>query len=131
MATKSSARMRARRDLTEIKDQLRRERRERDERIEQAALTVRVSLRRAADAEVAAGHGIEALFAEGLTGKQVGQWCGGLSLTELRRLRGLLRRSEPVDGGRRTPDAEPNLAPDDSLEPSDGSAPAARTPTAS
>lgn len=129
MATKSSARMRARRDLTEIKDQLRRERRDRDERIEQAALTVRVSLRRAADAEVVAGQAVAALFAEGLTGKQVGQWCGGLSLAELRRLRGLARRCEPTASVGPTPDAEPNRVPDDALEP--GRAPESRTPTAS
>lgn len=117
MTTKSSARMRARRDLTEIKDQLRRERRDRDERIEQAALTVRVSLRRASDAEVVAGQGIEALFAEGLTGKEVGQWCGGLSLAELRRLRGLAARSEPTDSVGRMPDAVAIAGQDDSADP--------------
>lgn len=92
MATKPTERMRARRDLTELKDQLRRDRRERDERIEQAALTVRLSLRRVGDAEAVAGRAIETLAGEGLTSRQIAQWCGGLTLAELRRLRSLARR---------------------------------------
>ena len=87
MATKGSARSRARRDLVEIKDQIRRQRRERDERIEQAALAVRVNLRRRVTVEAAAGRGVETLFAEGLTGSQVAEWCGGLTIAEIRRLR--------------------------------------------
>ena len=111
MATKGSARSRARRDLVEIKDQIRRQRRERDERIEQAALAVRVNLRRRVTVEAAAGHGVEALFAEGLTGSQVAQWCGGLTIAEIRRLRGLARTAEST-----TPTAaEASLPPAESV----------------
>lgn len=59
------------------KSQLRQQAREREQRIEAAALRVLVQLGRRAAAEAAAGCAIEDLHGEGLETAEIAAWCGG------------------------------------------------------
>ena len=74
------------------------ERRARQRRIEEAAFNVGVGLQARSIAEVQIGASIEALYAEGLGAHQVREWCGGLSLAEIRRLRQLARDGSGAEG---------------------------------
>nr|NLI50352.1 hypothetical protein [Propionibacterium sp.] len=89
----SAAKVKARQDLVRFKNQLRQQAREREQRIEASALTVLVQLARRADAEVAAGRAIEDLHAEGLKASEIAAWCGGLTVSELNRLRAAARNA--------------------------------------
>jgi hypothetical protein len=90
----NSTKVTARRDLIKYKFALRQRGRERDLRIEAAALDVLVQLGKRADAEQAAGCAIELLHAEGLKTADVAEWCGGLTASEINRLRTVARNTE-------------------------------------
>jgi hypothetical protein len=99
----NSTKVKARRDLIKYKFALRQRSRDRDQRIEAAALDVLVQLGKRADAERAAGHALELLHAEGLKAADVAGWCGGLTAAEINRLRAVARTTDtdadsPVGG---------------------------------
>lgn len=90
----NSTKVKARRDLVKYKFALRQRSRERDLRIEAAALDVLVQLGKRADAERAAGHALDLLHAEGLKTTDVAEWCGGLTAAEINRLRTVARNAD-------------------------------------
>jgi hypothetical protein len=89
----NSIKVTARRDLIKYKYALRQRSRDRDVRIEAAALDVLVQLGKRADAEQAAGHALELLHAEGLKIADVAEWCVGLTAAEINQLRTIARKT--------------------------------------
>jgi len=92
MAKKNdSTRARARREVALVRDRHRAALREKDERIERAAVEFALGTEQCRKGQARAGRAVEALFAEGLSAADVSEWCGGASLAELRRLRQLAK----------------------------------------
>lgn len=96
MATKSdSTRARARRGVAEVHDRKRAEQKAKEARIDLAAVEFAVGVEQVRQAEVRCGRAIEALYAQGLSATEVAEWCGDITVPELRRLR-QLAQDEPV-----------------------------------
>ncbi|HPZ50917.1 MAG TPA: hypothetical protein PLA44_13790 [Propionibacteriaceae bacterium] len=92
MAKKNdSTRARARREVALVRDRRRAALREKDERIERAAVEFALGTEQCRKGQARAGRAVEALFAEGLSASDVSEWCGGVSLADLRRLRQLAK----------------------------------------
>lgn len=95
MGKSDSTRARARRGVAEVRDRKRAEQKAKEARIDQAAVEFAVGVEEVHQGEVRCGRAIEALYAEGLAGKGVAEWCGDITVAELRRLR-QLAQDEPV-----------------------------------
>lgn len=104
MASKAT-RQEALRGVAATRERLHAERRARDQRIERAALAVRVEVAARREAAVRAGQAIELMFAEGLTRREVATWCGGVvDATEISRLRALVKQPDAERGVPETSD---------------------------
>lgn len=90
-----SVRQEARRAALEVRTRQRRERAERDKRIEDLVVHVVIALRERDEAEQRAARAIRAMMAEGLTTHGVLTWCAGeLTTRDLARIRQVTTPSE-------------------------------------
>lgn len=89
MAKNDSTRARARREVAVVRDRKRAEQKAKEARIDKAAIEYAMGMEQVRQGEVRCGRAIESLYDEGLTATEVAEWCGGVSVAELRRLRQL------------------------------------------